>query len=242
MKQLLFIIFLFATIHVQATTKYVAVKSGLRVRAQPDINSEVLTVLPYGSEVIDTLHSSANLVIVNHQHTYWIPVQTEKGLGYVAEAYTLPFPPPRQGVEGIYQIEQYLLQITEPLYIDTIVYYDSFNYSNRTLYKNGILLNVANSEARDYVSIMIPEMTIQKAYMLMGNFRDFRYEYPADGEFPQNTDHYYYTEKHDKVFFSTEGGRDGMGIGRLIINESIFGIIEFVQVGSDVVVIYDAGC
>lgn len=237
MRQLFLITLLLININSFAETKYVAVKGGLNVRSAADVNSAVLTTLPYGTVVLDTLAFS-DMVTINNFTTYWIPVQTEKGIGYIVEAYTLPFPPPK---EGITEVQDYLQQITEPMAVVDSVYVHETHYGKKTFYRNGFVHDFRTTEIYGYSSLLIPDISIAKAYILMRHFTDYRYDYPADGKFPVKTGSYY-NEDHEQIPVRVETSHEGALPERLILNDNDYGITEFIQVGHDVVIISEAGC
>lgn len=236
MKQFLILLLFCLPLHTNATIKYVGVKSGLRVRSEPNINSNVITTLPYGAEVIDTLWT-ADMVQVNNFTTYWLPVKTNKGLGYVAEVYTIPFPPPKNISQNI---EQYILQITTPVFLSDSLYRGVDQYTHRTHFKNGFVISIDNSESGTYTSLTIPDITIQSVYILMSNFDEFKYYYPNDGKLPIKTDKYQ-NKDNEPLNIRVEKGYEN-SIQRLILHEDDLGSIEFIQAGNDVIIISWGTC
>lgn len=172
MKYILSILIICFSLSSSAHTKYVALKSGVNVYSARDTNSKILTVLAYGKEVIDTL-SQVDTVTINNFTTYWLPVQTKHGPGYITEAYTLPFPPPGDSVESF---EEYALQISDTINSREIIIDDTANYNQIrekiVHYINGFSTHskILNDGPVQIYSISMPYLTVQKAYILANCF------------------------------------------------------------------------
>lgn len=89
---LLSIIFLSLAESQAAGTKYVASKSGLNLRANPDKASKVITLIPFG-EKIDVIKDQGKEIFMDGRHGKWTNVKYADKTGWVFSGFLCSFDP-----------------------------------------------------------------------------------------------------------------------------------------------------
>lgn len=242
MKVTLSIIILLFSLCTAAKTKYVMVKGGISVYADTTAKSKVIATLPYGAAIQDTFNYPAIQSFYKNYNTFFLPVMTPTGKGYVPDAYLLPFPPPKNNVTTV---DSYFAQLSEPMgVVDSFVtepmgeYNASKTYIKKA-YKNGAVFEHSFEIYTGYYSITLPNLTVEKAYVLMHLF------YAEEGYFPPAYDYPAVTRKEEQIDKHTVRSiRPYKGLYdrwyRLVIETedgAVQSTLEFIQAGNDVIVV-----
>lgn len=242
MRIVLTIISFLFCLNAGAKTKYVMVKGGISVYADTTAKSKIIATLPYGTAIQDTFDYTAYQSSFKNYSTFFVPVMTPAGKGYVPDAYLLPFPPPKNNVSSV---DSYLAQLSEPMgIVDSFVTepmgeYNASKTYIKKVYKNGAVYEHSFEIYDDYYSVTFPNLSIEKAYVLMQLF------YIHGGYFPPAYDYPTIIRKNLQVDERTvrsikpyKGKYDRWM--RLVIDtedSAVLNTLEFIQAGKDVIVI-----
>lgn len=75
----------------------------LNLRDEPSLNGEIVGRLPYASQVMAAAAEGERAPVVSEGfHGHWLKVKAPAAEGYVSDAYLIPFPPPPQGIRGLW--------------------------------------------------------------------------------------------------------------------------------------------
>lgn len=233
-----FILLLVLTaISADAQTKYVMVREGAPVYAERDSSSQIITTLEYGTAVLDTTEHRVQVFFKTY-NTYFVSVETPLGNGFVPEVYLLPFPPPKNNVSTI---DSYLMQISEPLgYIDStyIPHPDGKDQTHiKRVYKDGFIVEDDIKWYERYHMLTLPNMRIQRAYVLMQYFyRDqnfFPDDYPIRDVKEQQLDKR--TTRSIKITEDWDGNLNRLTIR--VDDNVVLSELDFIQAGYHVIVV-----
>lgn len=151
---------------------YTASKAGISLREQPGINGKVLDKIPYGEKLVTmTDEAERKTVVLEGMSGSWLKVSYKNKTGYIASTYTLPLPPPKEGVANLKDyFDQVSSAVGQPLVIkNTKPDLAEMGESSLTkqLYKNGMEWH----ESREYESgsevYILPEFSIEQAFLLL---------------------------------------------------------------------------
>lgn len=148
---------------------YNASKAGLSLREQPGVNGKVLDKIPYGEKITPVAdESEKKQVVLEGMSGFWLKVSYKNKTGYVASTYTLPLPPPKEGVTNL---KDYFAQVSDvtgkPLELTNSSPEMGESSLTKQLYKNGMEWH----ESREYESgsevYMLPGFSIEQCFLLL---------------------------------------------------------------------------
>lgn len=163
---------------------YIAAANGLSLRERGAEDAGVILKIAYGEKVI--IDSLINPAIVDGFNTYWAAVNYNGKHGYVLHAYLLPIPPPAKSVDELQKYAEQLSEIAcKPVVNiegDTATGDDVTD--EKHLYKNGWIYIVHNGYEYLSESLIIPDISIQQAFVVAQNIPFLKVFLPADSKFP----------------------------------------------------------
>jgi hypothetical protein len=173
-------------------TMYVAHKAGLSIRETPDVKAKVLAKIPYAVKVVlnnidtDTVRvSTEGFTSSFHKVTY------NNKTGYIIGAYLLPFIPPKATVKTL---TDYLAQLApksgSPVEIKkgTMLNIAESGYTQKKqLYKNGGEHHEFSMFEYHSDTWMIPDLTVQQAWLLLRLIPDFKFVATEKDELPRTS-------------------------------------------------------
>lgn len=146
--------------------------SGLKLRSAPHQESEMIDIIPYGSQVqvVNTFEDDSSMISrIEWMDGRWILVDYDGLTGYVFDAFlsTLPFPDRKDQIcSSAYDFAYTLGQYFDQHYVTETVLDSSF-----TLYKylleNGTKVTRVNSEKQTVISLDIPDLSSNDVLNLM---------------------------------------------------------------------------
>ncbi len=163
----------------------VVAQSGLKMRAHPGIQSQVLTIIPYHSRVFviqNELHipKKGNVGFVEGE---WQYVQYDQYEGYVFDGYLSPLPLPRHEFERtqfdldlIYPLEAWM-EYHQRVIVnsDTII---SPLYTKILLkYSNGSWMEKMNTDQYYNLKVFLPDVRLMDVYHLIGDMLSTKSEW-----------------------------------------------------------------
>jgi hypothetical protein len=191
-------------------TFYVAHKAGLSIREKPDVKAKVLDKIPYAAKITISYSETDTVSITTDGMTGYFRKVTYNGkTGYIINCYLFQIPPPKATVKTM---KEYLAQLSPKFGAELVV--KSGGMGNITengyeqkkqLYKNGGEYHQFWAWEYNSDVAMVPNMTVQQAYLLLRLIPEFKDVVTEKEEFP-TTDRKYKkgdTEYRVKVF--TEG-------------------------------------
>jgi uncharacterized protein YgiM (DUF1202 family) len=179
MKTLALAIFLslsFQCLLAQDSIWYVAAKNGLSLRTDPSLSGKVITKLPYGEKItiIEYVYDTSVIVLEGFE-SEWISVSANGKHGYVASAFLLSSPPPRNNVKTI---KEYLDQVSKQ--VCSVKYgewnenaEEKYDAKTRTLYKNGSVASTEEGYEWSSTGYVLPGYNIQNAFHLLRLIPEF---------------------------------------------------------------------
>lgn len=179
----------------QFGTLYVAAKSGLNMRENPDANSSTLEKIPYGTKISLIQSEEALISIVTEGMTgYWQKVKYKNKTGYIVDSYLLPWPPPKvvKSTEANpFGMKNYLAQVTT-LYGKKLVVKsgkaDPMNDMawelNKQLYTNGAEWHNMSAFESGSDEYFLPGLSIEQGFLLARLIPEFREVFGENDAFP----------------------------------------------------------
>lgn len=163
---------------------YVATENGINVRASEDINSTIVATLRYG-EAVTILESENKPIEIDGFHAHWVQVNNDNGAnGYIVDAYLSPLPPPNIFSDNF---ETYPQQFTARI-INTINLAvpesDDPTRDYKMIFDNGITTTHLKRGQHESVTLSIPNIDLETAYVLIKNISQCAVVYPTDGKMP----------------------------------------------------------
>ena len=162
----------------KATTMYVAIKSGLSIRDQPDDKAKVIGKIPYGTRLpLAAGATTEKRIITEGLYGYWTKVTFGQLTGFVVGSYLVSLPPPKAGVKTM---KEYLLQLSPvfgaPLIVKQGVIEDITSGGSvlkKQLYKNGASCHEYSMYEFNAETSFIPGLTTKEAFLLVRLLPDF---------------------------------------------------------------------
>ncbi|RHX84223.1 SH3 domain-containing protein [Leptospira stimsonii] len=150
------------------TIKYVFAKSGLILRKKPDLNSESILTIPYGSKVIVSLDGqSRELLEIEGLKGYYISIKYSGHTGFVFDGLlSVLIPPDNKSKDITNYLEKQFKRTKGPIY-------GSVNADNsetkvyEIYYENGIKSSTTIYLGGGYTSVSIPNATINDGKLLL---------------------------------------------------------------------------
>ncbi len=169
---------------------YVAAKSGLSIRENPDAGAKVLDKIPYGTKVSLIDEDGGWKEIITEGLTgYWRKVKFNNKTGYIVDSYLFPWPPPK--LTTVKDMKQYLAQATtlfgQKLVIrsgKTAEMTESGWELKKQLYKNGAEHHEFNGYEYGSDTYFLPGFGLQQGFLLCRLIPEFKEVFGEKDEFP----------------------------------------------------------
>lgn len=151
-------------------TLFIVAKSGLRLRAEPNVEAEVITLVPYGGGV-QVVKNDKDPVPMSSEGLkgHWKKVQYDGKTGYAFDGFMISRPAPRNGES----FKEYIYRVYGPKQSEKIhTAKEEVNMQNKKSYKEEYFLkNGAKHVATGYFSgstdtYHLPETTVQEAFLM----------------------------------------------------------------------------
>lgn len=150
------------------STFYVASKSGLNLRQNPDPGSAVITKIPYGSKVTKAAGDPSSFTLETEgMNASWQRVLFEGRPGYVADVYLLPFMPPVNHTCD--DPEGYLKTLSKETGRSVKKATDSYEGEQtvtRVLFENGMAYRYHSGYEYHAYTIWIPYINMHRGFVL----------------------------------------------------------------------------
>jgi Bacterial SH3 domain len=168
---------------------YVAFSTGLNMRKTASLKAELVGKIPYGTKLsVDNYVSDTNVVIVEGMRGRWVPVTFQNKKGYVLNCYLITIVPPKKGTATMVD---YIKQLTTPFGAQLKTksgVQDNINENGyeikKQLYKNGISWHQYYAYEYGANSYFIPSITIQEAFLIIRQIKEFENAFTEKDEFP----------------------------------------------------------
>jgi len=164
--------FLMADIEPTLSTKYIYAYSGLKLRATPGSDGQVLKVIPYGDKVT-ILENSEKEDLIEWMSGHWVLVSHDGTEGYLFEGFISDMPIP----EYKFEMTQNDLDLTYPLLAWAEYHFDETRTSDTLLtdnldritqyLENGIIVSRRDNPYDFKVTMELPETKLEEAYNLV---------------------------------------------------------------------------
>lgn len=174
---LLAIIILYFSLSANDSLKAVVAPSGLKLRAMPSLEGEVIGVLPYRA-IVEIVDNESYIPVedeINYFQGYWVYVNYEDLEGYVFDGLLSELPIPEMSFEKT----QFDLELSYPLeawvdfHQDELPATDTINnalYSKLILnYSTGVRLEKMSTDQAYTLSLFLPASRVSDAYFLLYN-------------------------------------------------------------------------
>jgi len=173
-----------------ASTMYVAAKTGLSIRENPDPASKVLDKIPYGTKVTLIEEDGAWIDIVTEGLTgYWKKVSYNNKTGYIVDSYLFPWAPPK--LASVKELKQYLAQVGIPFGQKLVTKSGSMAQLSESgwelskqLYKNGAEYHQFLAYEYGSDTYFLPNFSLQQGFLLCRLIPEFKEVFGEKDEFP----------------------------------------------------------
>jgi hypothetical protein len=153
-------------------TYYAAAKAGLTMREKPATSAKSLDKIPYGSKLLTVAEEGQQVAISSEGFNgFWWKVSYNGKTGYIVSSYVLPYAPPKAGIKTL---KDYFAQISSPSGSPLVVKRSDPNLAEtgefsltKQYYKNGMEWHKAQGYEFGSATYMIPDMTIEQAFLLV---------------------------------------------------------------------------
>jgi hypothetical protein len=198
----------------QSKVMYNAFKAGLSIRDKPSAQANVISKIPYGEKLTLVNPFNDTESVVNEGMTgYWNFVEYKGKEGYVVGIYLFDMPPPKSSVKTMQDYFNQLSQKAAPLVVTKRGARDNDMYSEykKQLYKNGCEYHEATFYESNYNTYFIPELDLQKGFILTRLIPEFKDAFSGVDNFPTESKkikfkkYTYESEKEIKVLKSAWG-------------------------------------
>lgn len=177
-------------------TQYVAARTGLSIREQPDAAAKVLDKIPYGTK-ITIIQSDEELksIVTEGMVGYWQKVKYNNKTGYILDSYLLPWAPPK--LATVKDFKSWLAQITVPFGGKLVVKSGSMNniteggwQLDKQLYKNGAERHQYHGYEYGSDTYFLPDFSLQQGFLLLRLIPEFKEVFGEKDEFPTQSKTY----------------------------------------------------
>ncbi len=230
------------------TTMYVALKSGLSIRDQPDDKAKVIGKIPYGTPLsIAADATTQTRIITEGLYGYWTKVTFGQVTGYVVGSYLVSVVPPKAGVKTM---KEYLLQLSPvfgaPLIVKSGVITDITSGGSvlkKQLYKNGASCHEYSMYEFGAETSFIPGLTTKEAFLLVRLLPDFTDAVNEKDAFPLADKRYKRNDSEYDVKVEKEMIGDEPFIKKIHIefNNGSANVLEIFELDGEVVISYSSG-
>lgn len=173
MQKLFFLLLICFAFPAQSqTVYYIAAKTGISLREQPNTNAKVLDKITYAEKVIaqpDTFPPTK--IITEGFRGYWTRVKYNDKYGYVVSNYLLKTPPPQTGIKTL---KDYFKQVSDavggPLVIkktDESLNEMGESTLTKQLFKNGMEWHETQAYESGTQVYILPDFSIQDCFLLL---------------------------------------------------------------------------
>ncbi len=251
MKKILLAALLLASFQLAAQTSgyYVAAKSGLSIRENPDAASGVLGKIPYGTKVV-LLEDDEEWVSIKTEGLsgYWRKVKYNNKTGYIVNSYLFPVPPPKALIKDM---RGYISQLSVPFGSKLVVKSGAMNNVeeggwelHKQLYKNGAEWHKFMGYEYGSDTYFLPDFTLEQAFLLVRMLPEFKEIFGETDEYPSTGKTYKKGEREYRIVVDKEEYEDGFSWIKKISVEFEDGAIysfEMYQVDNQVVISFGSG-
>lgn len=164
--------FLMAEVEPTTSTKYIYAYSGLKLRATPGSEGEILKVIPYGDKVT-VIEQSDKKDLIEWMSGHWVKVSHDETEGYIFGGFISDFPIP----EYNFEMTQNDLDLTYPLLAWAEYHYDETRPSDTLVtdnldkvtqhLENGITVSRRDNPFDFKVVVELPDTKLEDAYNLL---------------------------------------------------------------------------
>lgn len=169
-------------------TFYVAAKGGLSLREGKDLNSKALVKIPYGAKITVNYPDEIVNITLEGIEAAWAKTTYGGKAGYVANAYLIPWPPPKATVKNM---KEYLAQVSPATGAPFVVKNGSIEFleaggSNmkKQFYKNGAEYHEEIFYESGNNIYFLPGFTLQQGFILLRLIPEFRGVFGETDSFP----------------------------------------------------------
>lgn len=196
MKRSIFCLLLLVSMRLAAQqygTFYVAAKTGLSMRENPDAAAKVLDKIPYATK-ITIIQSDEELksMVTEGITGYWQKVKYNNKSGYILDSYLFPWAPPK--LATVKEMKNYFAQTTTPFGAKLVVKSGSMTNIteggwelHKQLYKNGGEWHQFLGYEYGSNTYFLPGFTLEQGFLLLRLIPEFKELFSEKDEFPSKT-------------------------------------------------------
>jgi len=169
---------------------YVAAKTGLSIRENPDAGAKVLDKIPYGTKLnLLDQEEEKKSITTEGIDGYWQKVKFNNKTGYILDSYLFPWPPPK--LASVKEFKNYLAQVTVPFGAKLLVKSGTMNnieemgwQVTKQLYKNGAEWHEHLGYEYGSDVYFLPGFSLQQGFLLLRLIPEFKDMIGEKDEFP----------------------------------------------------------
>jgi uncharacterized protein YgiM (DUF1202 family) len=192
----LIIISIDAAAQLMGGTMYVAAKTGLSIRENPEVGAKVLDKIPYGTKITILEYGEEKKGITTEGMLgYWQKVKYNNKTGYIIDSYLLPWAPPK--LTTVKEMKNYLALVTVPFGAKLTVKSGTMNnieeggwQTTKQLYKNGAEWHEHLGYEYGSDVYFLPGFSLQQGFLLLRLIPEFKDVIGEKDEFPKENKTY----------------------------------------------------
>jgi hypothetical protein len=174
----------------QSGTLYVAARTGLSIRENPDAAAKVLDKIPYGTKItLIRQDEELKSIVTEGIRGYWQKVKYNNKTGYIVDSYLFPWPPPK--LATVKEMKNYFAQVTVPFGGKLVVKTGNMNNIeengseiSKQLYKNGAELHSYLGYESASNAYFLPGFSMEQGFLLARLIPEFKDVFGEKDEFP----------------------------------------------------------
>jgi len=231
-------------------THYVAAKSGLSIRENPDAGAKVLDKIPYGTKITLLQDGEEKKSMTTEGITgYWQKVKFNNKTGYILDSYLFPWPPPK--LATVKELKNYLAQVTVPFGAKLLVKSGNMNNMEemgwqvtKQLYKNGAEWHQHLGYEYGSDVYFLPGFSLQQGFLLLRLIPEFKDMIGEKDEFPDESKTFKKGEvEYEVKVYKQSFGHDYTWVEKIHIeyNDGPTWILELYMLDNQLVVFMASG-
>ena len=255
MKNFFFLVLLFISLNAAAQlmggTMYVAAKTGLSIRENPETDAKVIDKIPYGTKITLLEYGEEKKSITTEgMQGYWQKVKYNNKTGYIIDSYLFPWAPPKLSTAK--EMKNYLSQVTVPFGGKLRIKSGTMNnieeggwQLTKQLYKNGAEWHQGSGWEYGSDTYFLPGFTLQQGFLLLRLIPEFKEIFDEKDEFPTESKVY----KKGEVEYSLTVDKKSWGDGTYAWVQRIhiefapaaYYVLEMYLIDNQLVISYSSG-
>ncbi len=148
--------------------------SGLKLRLAPNIHSDILSIVPFGEEVIIIETPDSSTTSIDYTIGNWIKAEYEGEVGYIFDGFLTSLSIPTQDFEITDEADDLIFCLSSwaQYNLDIVLPIDTMNYDNGTektirLFEDGSKLTTIDHDRKLDIKLDLTDIRIMDAYHLL---------------------------------------------------------------------------